>query len=101
MFFDTLCVNTKLKLSVPSAGLEMPSIFCSTQGPTATLVVELPEPADRQGQPKLICGRCTLRPKKCRLADSVAMTTAARARRNTSPSRTRHTTPFRHNGLHH
>ena len=32
-------MNVKLKFSVPSAGREMPSIFCSTQGPTLTSVV--------------------------------------------------------------
>src|ERR1700760_240982 len=89
MFFDTLWVNTKLKLSVPSAGLEMPSIFCSTQGPTATLVLELLDPAACHGQPTGMWGRCTLRQKKGGLPDGPAMTIAATARRNTNPASTR------------
>jgi len=55
MEWDTECVNRKLKVVVPSAGLSIPSIFCSTSGPTS--VVELLDDDEDQGQPKLTCGR--------------------------------------------
>src|SRR6201987_2631635 len=73
---DTECVNMKSKVVVPSAGLSIPSIFCSTSGPTS--VVELLD--DDHGQPKSMCGRGTLAPKECSVADSAASTAQATAR---------------------
>ena len=88
MFLETLWVNVKLKLSVPKAGLEMPSIFCSTQGPTGVSVV-VPAVTDCHGQASLTCGRRTSSPARCRAADSAASTAHAMTFRNTSPTSTR------------
>src|SRR5579875_1949514 len=82
MLLDTLWVNTKLKVTVPSAGREMPSIFCSTHGPTLVLVV-VAAPCCH-GQASLICGRCTSTPANRNTADSAISAIAAIARRNTS-----------------
>src|SRR6516162_4488824 len=86
MLFETLCVKTKLKCSVPRAGREMPSIFCSTSGPTMVLEL-LPEVIDCHGQPNLMLGRCTLTPMRCSPAESAASTAHATARRKTKPTR--------------
>jgi hypothetical protein len=59
MLLDTLWVKVKLKFSVPRAGLEIPSIFCSTHGPTSVSVA-VPALIDCHGQDSLTCGRCTL-----------------------------------------
>src|SRR5215470_12640428 len=83
MLCETLWVNRKLKFSVPSAGLSMPSIFCSTQGPTMTVWVVLEVP-DCHGQPNLTFGRCTLIPIRCSAADSAVSTSQAAARRKTA-----------------
>src|ERR1700721_2016288 len=55
MLLLTLWVNTKLKFSVPRAGCEMPSIFCSTNGPSSVSVV-VPEVIDVHGQASLRAG---------------------------------------------
>src|SRR5579864_377375 len=91
MLLFTLCVKVKVKFSVPSAGLEIPSMLCSTHGPTATSVVE-PELIDCQGQPNLMLGRWTLSPTRCRNPESAAMTSQARALRKIKPATTA-TTP--------
>ena len=88
MFFETLWVNVKLKFSVPSAGREMPSIFCSTQGPTLTLVV-VPAVTDCHGQPNATCGSRTLSPTRCRAADSTASTAQTMILRKIRATRTR------------
>ena len=41
ILLETLCVKKKLKFAWPRAGLEIPSIFCSTQGPRSVLVALL------------------------------------------------------------
>ena len=56
MLLVTLWVNVNVKFACPSAGREMPSIFCSTHGPRSTLGVE-PALMVCQGQAKLMCGR--------------------------------------------
>ncbi len=88
MFFETLWVNVKLKFSVPSAGREMPSIFCSTQGPTLTLVV-VPAVTDCHGQPNATCGSRTLSPTRCRAPDSTASTAQTMILRKIRATRTR------------
>ena len=90
MFLDTLCVNTKVKLAWPSAGREMPSIFCSTHGPRSVFVV-VPAVMTCHGQANLTVGRCTLRPRKCSVAASAVSTTDAIARRkmNTAAASTK------------
>src|SRR5450755_2313490 len=99
MFFDTLWVKTKLKFSVPSAGLEMPSIFCSTQGPSwalelvAALIV-------CHGQASRTCGRCTFSPRKCSEADSAISTTEAIARRKISARIAVAALHLTHRGIH-
>ena len=55
MSLDTLRVNTKLKLAWPSAGREIPSIFCSTHGPRLVVVVE-PAVIPDHGQPNRTLG---------------------------------------------
>src|SRR5262249_36455880 len=72
------------KVTRPSAGLEIPSIFCSTQGPRSVLVV-VPAVMVCQGQANLMCGRCTLMPTRWKAADRAMSTTAAIARRKISP----------------
>src|SRR3984885_6383791 len=87
MFFDTLCVNRKLKLTRPSAGLDTPSIFCTTHGPRSVFVVVVWTtlvPAC-QGQPNLMLGRCTLTPTTCSAADSAISARDAIALRKISP----------------
>src|SRR5579875_2896208 len=79
MFLETLWVKTNVKFAVPRAGLETPSIFCSTHGPRSVSVV-VPALIACHGQANLTCGRWTLTPPKCRVADSA---TAAIALRNT------------------
>src|SRR5450755_4598159 len=86
MFLDTLRVKTKLKFSVPSAGLEMPSIFCRTHGPICAVVV-LPAVIVCQGHANRTCGRCTLKPRKCSIAESAIKTTEAITRRKIRPTR--------------
>src|SRR5215468_6539117 len=88
MFLETLWVKTKLKLAWPRAGLEIPSIFCSTHGPRSALVV-VPAVIVCQGQAKLMLGRCALMPTRCSAADSVVTATEAIARRKMSPSTSR------------
>ena len=88
MFFETLCVKVKLKFSVPRAGLEMPSIFCSTQGPMLVSVV-VPALTACHGQASLICGRRTLIPNRCRVAESATSAAQAITLRNSRPARTR------------
>src|SRR5215472_4180253 len=88
MFLETVCVNRKLKFSVPRAGREIPWIFCSTRGPTMVFVV-VPDEMDCHGQPNLMSGRCTLMPTRCSAADSAVSTTQAAARRKMSPKTTR------------
>src|SRR5215831_8880463 len=80
MFFETLRVNTKLKFTRPSAGLEMPSIFCRTHGPTGVVVVEF-DADDCHGQANLIDGRWMPTPTRCRAADRANSTAHATARR--------------------
>ena len=88
MLFETLCVKVKLKFSVPRAGREIPSIFCSTQGPMSVSVV-VPLLTDCHGQASLTCGRWMLIPTTCRVADSAASTAQAIALRKIRPARTR------------
>ena len=88
MFFETLWVKVKLKFSVPRAGREMPSIFCSTQGPTSVSVV-VPALIVCHGQASLIWGSRTLIPNRCRAAESAASTAQAITLRNTRPTSTR------------
>ena len=97
MFLDTVCVKTKLKFSVPRAGREIPSIFCSTSGPTRVFVV-VPALIDCQGQPNLRCGRFTLTPKRCKAADSAASTAHATARRKKRPASTARAAHFAQRG---
>ena len=75
----------KLKLAWPRAGLKIPSIFCSTQGPRSVLVV-VPVLIVCHGQANLIAGRWTLMPTKCRAAESAISTTDAIARRDIRPT---------------
>ena len=56
MLLLTLRVKTKLKFSVPRAGREIPSIFCSTHGPISVSVV-VPAAIDVHGQASLMFGR--------------------------------------------
>jgi hypothetical protein len=79
-------VNRKLKFSVPSAGLVMPSIFCSTQGPTIAFVVTGAEAACCHGQLNLTSGSRTLIPARCSAADSAVIASHATARRKTTPA---------------
>src|SRR6516225_8556300 len=88
MFLETVCVNRKLKFSVPRAGREIPSIFCSTKGPTMVFVL-VPDEMDCHGQPNLTSGRCTLMPTRWSAADSAVSTAQAAARRKISPTTTR------------
>jgi hypothetical protein len=85
MLLSTLCVKTKLKFSVPRAGLEMPSMFCSTHGPTETSVVE-PALIDCHGHANVMCGRWMSSPTRCRNPDSAAMTAHATALRKIKPT---------------
>ncbi len=87
MLFDTLWVKLKLKFSVPSAGLEIPSIFCSTHGPRSMLVV-VPALIDCNGHESRTWGRWTLIPTTCKAADSATKTAHAIALRNIRPSTT-------------
>jgi hypothetical protein len=50
-----LWVKVKLKFSEPSAGREIPWIFCSTHGPSGVSVV-VPAVTDVHGQASLMCG---------------------------------------------
>jgi hypothetical protein len=84
MFLLTLCVKTKSKFSVPSAGWSIPWIFCSTHGPTMTLLV-LPWLIVCHGHWNLMCGRCTLMPIRCSANESAPMVTQATALRKISP----------------
>src|SRR5580704_3590153 len=77
MFLDTLRVNTKLKFACPRAGLEIPSIFCSTHGPRSVLVV-VPALIVCHGQASLILGRWALMPTRCRAPESAIRATATR-----------------------
>jgi hypothetical protein len=86
MEWDTECVNRKLKVVVPRAGLSIPSIFCSTRGPTR--VFELVVDDDDHGQPNETCGRWMLAPNRCSAADSAASTAQATTRRKTTPTMT-------------
>src|SRR3984885_10697791 len=86
MEWDTECVNRKLKVVVPSAGLSIPSIFCSTSGPTS--VVELDDDEEDQGQPNVTCGRWTSAPNRWSAADSAASTAQATIRRKTRTTMT-------------
>jgi hypothetical protein len=86
--FETLWVKVKLKFSVPRAGLEMPSIFCSTHGPTSVSVV-VPALIACHGQANVICGSRTLMPNRCSVAESAASTAQAITLRNTRAARTR------------
>src|ERR1700689_1169114 len=86
MGLDTEWVNRKLKVVVPSAGLSMPSIFCSTSGPTS--VVEVLVSEDDHGQPKGTCGRGALTPNRCSAPDSTASAAQAAIRRNTASTTT-------------
>src|SRR6202050_4626520 len=88
MFLDTLCVNRKSKLTRPSAGLEIPSIFCSPHGPRSVFVVVVWTTlvAACQGQPNLMLGRCTLTPTTCSAADSAISARDAIALRKISPT---------------
>src|SRR5271165_115554 len=85
MLLETLWVKTKLKFSVPRAGREIPSIFCSTHGPTLVSVV-VPAAIDCHGHPNLMLGRCTLSPIRCSAAESTASATNATALRKMSPA---------------
>ena len=76
MFLVTVRVKVKSKFAVPSAGLSIPSIFCSTIGPTSVFVV-----VEDHGQPKLTCGRWTLAENRCSPADSTASNAHATMRR--------------------
>src|ERR1700691_4930833 len=88
MFLDTLWVNRKLKLTWPRAGLEIPSIFCSTHGPRSTLGVVVWGRAEAvcQGQPNLTLGRWTSTPTRCSAADRAARTSHAMALRKIRPA---------------
>ena len=97
MFLDTLWVKTKLKFSVPSAGLEMPSIFCRTHGPICALVV-LPAVIVCQGHANRTCGRWTLKPRKWNVADSAISTTEAITRRKIRPTSTTAALHLTHRG---
>ena len=88
MLLETLCVKVKLKFSVPKAGLEIPSIFCSTQGPMLVSVV-VPALIACHGQASLICGRRTLNPNRCRVAESATSAAQAITLRKSRPARTR------------
>src|SRR5258708_663967 len=62
MLLLTLWVNVNVKFAWPSAGREMPSIFCSTHGPRSVLVVTvLTTGVPDHGHSNRICGR--LRPR--------------------------------------
>src|SRR5260370_29183666 len=87
MLLETLRVKKKLKFGWPRAGLEIPSIFCSTHGPRSALVV-VPALIVCHGQAKLILGRWKLTPIKCRAAESAIVTKNAMARRNTRATAT-------------
>ena len=90
MFLDTLWVNTKVKFAWPSAGLEIPSIFCSTHGPRSVLVVAGATAwIACHGQPNFTLGRWTLIPTRCSAADSAIRTTDAIAWRKMSASSAR------------
>ena len=99
MLFDTLWVKTKLKFSVPSAGLEMPSIFCSTQGPSWALEL-VPALIVCHGQASRIRGRCTFSPQKCSAADSAVSATEAIARRKISARIAAAALHLTHRGIH-
>src|SRR5580704_6967089 len=88
MFLDTLRVNTKLKFACPRAGLEIPSIFCSTHGPRSVLVV-VPALIVCHGQASLILGRWALMPTRCRAPESAIRARAATARRKIRATATR------------
>src|SRR6266571_7984236 len=90
MFLETLRVKKKLKFAWPRAGLEIPSIFCSTHGPRSVLVVAVaPARIVCQGQPNLTLGKWTLMPTRCSAAESATRTTDATALRKIRPSSTR------------
>src|ERR1022692_2558381 len=82
MFLDTLWVKKKVKFAWPRAGLEIPSIFCSTHGPRSVLAVVAPALIVCHGHANLMLGRRMFRPTRCRPADSPIRTTDAIARRN-------------------
>src|SRR5215813_4998641 len=87
MFLDTRWVNRKLKFALPSAGLEIPSIFCSTHGPRSVSVVA-PAAIVCHGQANLTLGRWASTPTRCSAADRVISTTDAIARRKIRPTTT-------------
>src|ERR1700689_4474328 len=99
MFFVTLWVKVKLKLAVPRAGLEMPSIFCSTHGPRSMLEV-VPALIDCHGHESLTWGRCTLTPTRCSAEESATSTAHATALRKISPIRRMTTPHFTGTGIH-
>src|ERR1700757_2523241 len=86
MGWDTECVNRKLNVVLPSAGLSMPSIFCSTSGPTR--VFELVVDDADHGQPNDTCGRSTFTPNRCSAPDSAASTAQATIRRKKAATMT-------------
>src|SRR6185369_7511594 len=99
MLLETLRVNTKLKFTRPRAGLEMPSIFCRTHGPTGVVVVEF-DVTDCHGQPNLIDGRWMPTPTRCRPADRANRTAHATARRKIRPSTTSAAIHLYRSGIH-
>src|ERR1044071_5463550 len=88
MLLDTFRVNAKLKFTRPSAGFEIPSIFCSTHGPTGVVVVDV-DATDCHGHPNLIDGRWIPSPTRWSAADRATSTAHATARRKISPRTTR------------
>src|ERR1041385_3195803 len=99
MSLETFRVNTKLKFTRPSAGLEIPSIFCSTHGPTGVVVVEF-DVTDCHGQPNLIDGRWMPIPTRWNAADRANRTPHPTARGKIRPSTTSAAIHLYRSGIH-